>query len=170
MFRCFLPPDAPAPFPAAEVHCPDGDGRYLLQGKVLLTTVSQVLEAAKQHCNPREHTVLSDVPAYYKEGLNNESVAPDVYVTRWHAMKRKSTCKLWVEGRPPDFAVEAVSASSTRKELEGDKREPYERIGTSACGKSLSNGGPAILWHLDVGLIGSGVSRDWIRPQSQFRS
>ena len=63
------------PFPAAEVNYPNGDGRYLSQGKVHLTTVSQLFQAARQHWNPREHTALSHVLIYCKEGLNTESVA-----------------------------------------------------------------------------------------------
>ncbi|MDE0105288.1 MAG: hypothetical protein OXN89_23170 [Bryobacterales bacterium] len=47
------------PFPAAEGHYPDGDGRYLSQSKVHLTTVSQLAKAAKQHRIPREHGVAA---------------------------------------------------------------------------------------------------------------
>lgn len=52
------------------------------------------------------------------------SVASDVFVVLDHDLGRRSTYKLWAEGKPPDFALEVISSSS-RIRNRSEKKDLY---------------------------------------------
>ena len=93
----------------------------------------------KQHFLHRSDVVVEgDMFLYYAEGQEDarrvrgkrvgKFVAPDVIVVLDHDLGDRGTYKLWEEGKPPDYAMEVISASSEVRNRE-TKRSLYERIG-----------------------------------------
>jgi Uma2 family endonuclease len=74
--------------------------------------------------------VSGNLLMYYEQGNPYQAVAPDLFVVRGVAKRRRHTYRLWEEGKGPDFVVEFTSRS-TRWEDQTTKRGLYELLGVS---------------------------------------
>ena len=73
--------------------------------------------------------VGADMFLYYKEGVPQSVVAPDVFVvTQTHKRHLRNIFQTWIEGRVPELVIEIMSPSSVRRDTV-EKYEVYERLG-----------------------------------------
>ncbi|MDE0103894.1 MAG: Uma2 family endonuclease [Bryobacterales bacterium] len=118
---------------------PDSDGRFLPENPLQANAIIELRNNLKQHFRHRSHVVVKgDMFLYYAEGQADERivrgrrvgkyVAPDVIVVLDHDLGGRGTYKLWVEGKPPDFAMDVISPSSEVR-IRDAKHRTYERIG-----------------------------------------
>ena len=111
------------------VHYPDSDGHFLPENPKQAAAILNLRLALKMHFQDADNVVLEgDMFLYYKQGDPTKSIAPDVFVVLDHNLGGRGTYKLWLEGKPPDFALEVVSPESETRNHE-DKRRLYARLG-----------------------------------------
>lgn len=103
------------------------------------SAIVEFRNSLQQHFRHRRNVVLEgDMFLYYAEGQADKRrvlgkkvgkfVAPDVIVVLDHDLGDRLVYKLWVEGKPPDFAMEVISPSSEARNRK-KKRDLYARIG-----------------------------------------
>jgi len=112
-----------------EIYYPDSDGQPMAESTVhwnVMVDTAQVL--ARRYAETPDVWVGSNLLLYYVEGRPELSVAPDVLVVRGVAKWDRPIFKLWEEGHPPCFVLEATSNSSRRQDPT-KKKEIYKRIG-----------------------------------------
>ena len=118
-----------APVAEKTLHFPDSDGRFLPENhRQAEAIVSLRCDLQAHFYGPRDAFVGGNMFVYYDPSDANKSVSPDVFVVLDHDLGDRQTYKLWVEGKPPDFAVEVVSPSS-RVRNRTDKKDLYARLG-----------------------------------------
>ena len=111
------------------IHYPDSDGHFLPDNPLQAWALVRLRVSLEEHFRNVPNVVLEgNMFLYYEQGDNTKSVAPDMFVVLDHDLGRRGTYQLWVEGKPPDFALEVVSPSSKIRNHE-DKRELYARLG-----------------------------------------
>ena len=111
------------------VHCPDSDGHFLPDNPLQARAVINVRCALRDHFDQVDNVVLEgDMFMYYEDGNPGASTAPEVFVVLDHDLGRRGVYKFWEEGKPPDFALEAISQSSKLRNSK-DKRALYARLG-----------------------------------------
>ena len=129
----------PLPVFAESIEYPDSDGHFLPENPLQSKAIVEVRASLNQHFEGVPDVVLEgDMFMYYAQGEADERrvhgrrvgkyVAPDVFVVLDHRPRKRSTYKLWEEGKPPDFALEVISPSSELRNRR-DKKALYERIG-----------------------------------------
>ena len=118
-----------APLDLDPVHYPDSDGHFLPENPLQARAIISVRVNLMRHFQDVPNIVLEgDMFLYYKKGKPRKSVAPDVFVVRDHDLGKRMTYKLWVERKPPDFALEVVSPTSeVRNQV--DKKALYASLG-----------------------------------------
>ena len=118
-----------APLDPDPVHYPDSDGRFLPENPLQARAIISVRVNLMGHFQDMPNIVLEgDMFLYYKKGKPRKSVAPHVFVVRDHDLGKRTTYKLWVERKPPDFALEVVSPTSkVRNQV--DKKALYASLG-----------------------------------------
>jgi hypothetical protein len=116
-----------------EIHYPDSDGQPMAESTVhwnVMVDTAQVL--ARRYAETPDVWVGSNLLLYYVEGRPELSVAPDVLVVRGVAKWDRPIFKLWEEGHPPCFVLEATSNSSRRQDpgfrLTAQGYEPIPRL------------------------------------------
>ncbi len=80
---------------------------------------------------------------YYEEGNPSRSVSSDCYVaydSDVELLLGNNTYRLWEMGKPPDFALEIASVSTSTADT-GSKRELYARLAISEYWRYDSTGG-----------------------------
>ena len=124
---------------AEPIEYPDSDGHFLPDNPLQSNAIVQLRINLEQHFKDVPNVVVEgDMFMYYAQGEADERrvhgrrvgkyVAPDVFVVLGHDLGRRSTYKLWEEGKPPDFAMEVISPSSELRNRR-DKKALYSRIG-----------------------------------------
>ena len=107
-------PNTHAPRAADDVFYPSSDGRPMAentwQSEVLLHTAGDLGAA-----HP-EAFVAVDLLVYPERGNRYKSIAPDVLVALGRKMDRRSSYKVWEEGKPPDWVLEVASPSTEEKD------------------------------------------------------
>ncbi|MDE0102698.1 MAG: Uma2 family endonuclease [Bryobacterales bacterium] len=117
-----------APVAEKTLHFPDSDGRFLPENHRQAEAIVSLRSDLQAHFRGvRDVTVRGNLFIYYDPDDTRKSVSPDVFVVLNHDMGERKTYKLWVEGKPPDFAMEVVSPSS-RIRNRTDKKELYARL------------------------------------------
>ena len=117
------------PVAAESVHYPDSDGHFLPDNPLQAHAVINVRFALQEHFGEVDNVVLEgDMFMYYEEGNPAASIAPDVYVVLDHDLGKRGVYKFWEEGKPPDFALEVISPSSTIRNAK-EKRVLYAQLG-----------------------------------------
>ena len=122
----------------APLEYPDSDGRFLPENPLQANAIVELRANLKQHFLHRSDVVVEgDMFLYYAEGQEDERrvlgkrvgkfVAPDVIVVLDHDLGGRGTYKLWVEGKPPDFAMEVISPSSEVRNRE-EKKALYAKL------------------------------------------
>ena len=111
------------------VHYPDSDGHFLPENPKQAAAIVNVRLALTMHFHYVDNVVLEgDMFLYYQQGDPNKSIAPDVYVVLDHDLGGRGTYKLWLEGKPPDFALDVISPESDIHN-HGDKQSLYAKLG-----------------------------------------
>ena len=129
----------PPPVFAEPIEYPDSDGHFLPENPLQSNAIVEIRASLKQHFDGVPDVVLEgDMFMYYAQGEADERrvhgrrvgkyVAPDVFVVLGHHPRKRSTYKLWEEGKPPDFVLEVISPSSELRNRR-DKKALYSRIG-----------------------------------------
>ena len=114
---------------AETLHYPDSDGHFLPDNPLQARAVISLRNDLEQHFEGVPNVVLEgDMFLYYRRGDLSASVAPDVFVVLDHDLGRRPTYQLWVEGKPPDFALEVISPSSAIRNQES-KKQLYASLG-----------------------------------------
>ena len=125
------------------IEYPDSDGHFLPPHPLQSNAIVELRGNLKQHFQDMPNVVMEGgMFMYYAEGEADERrvlgrrvgkyVSPDVFVVLDHDLGRRPTYKLWVEGKPPDFALDVISPSSDLRNQQ-DKLELYGRIGVREC-------------------------------------
>ena len=71
--------------------------------------------------------VTTDILVYYRPGVVEARVAPDVLVAFGVGRHHRSSYIVWDEGKPPDWVLEVASPSTVEKDLD-EKRAIYEAL------------------------------------------
>jgi Uma2 family endonuclease len=115
----------------AEVEYPESDGQPLAETDVHIQLLFDLRGMLTQHFASEPDVYVSGNNfLYYQEGDPHQVVSPDSYVVRGlaRAKEPRRTYRLWVEGKAPDWVLEATS-DSTRLQDIGAKKGLYEAMG-----------------------------------------
>ena len=129
----------PLGVPLEPIEYPDSDGHFLPPHPLQANAIVELRFSLEQHFRGAPDVVLEgNMFMYYAQGEADERrvhgrrvgkyVAPDVFVVLGHDLGKRSTYKLWEEGKPPDFALEVISPSSELRNRR-EKKALYQRIG-----------------------------------------
>lgn len=89
-----------------EVYYPDSDGQPLGDNDWQFTAILAAVATLRVHFAERPDVyVFGDMFIYYVEGDPERSVAPDVCVSFGVPKHKRMVCKLWEEGKAPDFVM-----------------------------------------------------------------
>ena len=112
------------------IHYPSCDGKPMSENAAQWWSVQDdggVLRCRYEH-DPNV-LVVGDVLIYPKQGQPKINVAPDILVAFGvPKLPPRSSYKVWVEGKAPDFVMEVASAS-TWKSDRGPKKALYAEMG-----------------------------------------
>ena len=107
----------PAAAGVAEARFPDSDGRFLPENDTQAEAILSVRYALTRHYSGVEDVYLAgNLFVYYDADDDAVSVAPDVFVVLGTARGRRTSYKVWEEGKPPDFVLEVISPRSKDRE------------------------------------------------------
>ena len=99
-----------------DVFYPSSDGKPMAenmwQGDVILNSVGDL-----RAIHP-EALVAADILMYPEEGNRYNNIAPDVLVAFDIGTHKRSTYRVWEEGKPPDWVLEVASPSTGEKDRE----------------------------------------------------
>ena len=111
---------------ADDVFYPSSDGKPMAenmwQADAILNTVGDL-----RAIHP-EALVAADILMYPEEGNRYNSIAPDVLVAFGIGTHKRSSYKVWEEGKPPDWVLEVASPSTEEKDR-CSKRDDYAAMG-----------------------------------------
>ena len=119
----------PAAARVAEARFPDSDGRFLPENDTQAEAILSVRYALTRHYSGVQDVYLAgNLFVYYDADDDAVSVAPDVFVVLGAARGRRTSYKVWEEGKPPDFVLEVISPRSKDRDLV-DKAGKYAAMG-----------------------------------------
>ena len=109
-----------------DVFYPSSDGKPMAEN----TWQSEVIRHAAGEISVMhpDALVAMDVLVYPERGNQYNSIAPDVLVALGLGMGRRSSYKVWEEGKPPDWVLE-VASPSTEENDRCSKRDDYAAMG-----------------------------------------
>ncbi len=111
------------------IESPSSDGKPMAESQEQARTMTYACQALELHFGEDGDTSIAiDLPAYYVEGEPKKRVAPDVMVVHGVPSRRRGSCRVWEEGKAPDFVLEVLSDSTNAKD-ESDKRKEYAAMG-----------------------------------------
>ena len=114
------------------VFYPDSDGAPLPDGSEQYHEFLQVNTLLQGRYADQPTTIVSgNTFVYYDQGAAWRSISPDCYVAfdvDPEDIRRHNHYRIWVVGKPPDFALEIASEHTAQNDLH-DKRELYAIIG-----------------------------------------
>ena len=111
------------------IEYPSEDGKPMAESdyqRDSLIYAVKVLEIYFQ--NQDDVYVSGNLLIYYKEGDENTSIAPDVFVVFGIDKRQRSSYLVWEEGKGPDFVLEILSPGTKNNDLE-KKPETYAALG-----------------------------------------
>ena len=112
------------------VYYPSGDGKPMAEHEWQASAIragANVLDVY-YHDDPSVY-VATDLLVYPTEGRATERVAPDLMVVLGiPKLPKRSSYKVWIEGKAPDFVLEVASPSTWRADR-GWKRDLYAAMG-----------------------------------------
>ncbi len=122
-----------APFsPTTEPEYPDSDGKPMAESDPTRKGLTYAVEALELYFSDRPEVYVSGNSfVYYRQGVKDAVVAPDVYVVFGVEKRDRKSFRVWQEGgATPDFIIEITSAS-TRHTDSVDKRRTYADLGVT---------------------------------------
>ena len=113
----------------ATVDYPSSDGQPMAETDHQRTPLTYAVDRLRHHFRDRPDVyVTGNLFIYYQKGNPRAVVAPDVFVVLGVDNADRSTYRLWVEPKAPDFVLE-ITSRSTRREDQVSKRALYRSLG-----------------------------------------
>ncbi len=115
----------PVTYPPTDIDYPTSDGRPMAETELhrdLMIDLIRTLQGWFVHDNMV--CVSGNMLVYYEEGNKRRHVAPDVFVVKGVAKRRRDYYLIWAEGKSLDLAIELTS-ESTREEDIDEKKSLY---------------------------------------------
>jgi len=110
-----------------EIFYPETDGKPMAETDTHRDLMIDLIEALKDFFRDDPLVYVSgNLLIYFQEGDPRVCVAPDVFVVKGVAKKRRRIYKLWEEKKSPDFVLELTSRSTASEDLQ-EKRQIYEQ-------------------------------------------
>ncbi len=108
---------------------PDTDGAPMAESDPARDYLIYAVEALSLYFQEREDVYVSgNLFIYYKQGIPDAVVAPDVFVVFGVSDRKRLSYKVWQEGgKTPDFVLEVTSAT-TRNSDEEEKPQKYAQM------------------------------------------
>lgn len=108
---------------------PSSDGRPMAESDLHLEEMLYLIAALRDRYQEMQDVyVAGNLLLYYVRGDRKACLAPDVFVVKGVAKRRRKSYLLWKEGRAPSFVIEVTSESTRDEDIE-KKRDRYERMG-----------------------------------------
>ena len=106
------------------------EGHWIAQSVAHGEAVRQAATALDHHFRDRADVLVAmELVVYFQRGHAEAKVQPDVQVVLGVPRGvRRSTYKVWEEGKAPDFVLEVASPSTANKDAQR-KAQQYSRIG-----------------------------------------
>ena len=101
------------------------------QNPTILRFINIIDAHLKSLYSPEEVFIDTNTPVCYNRDNLNDRVMPDVYIAfnvDAQAIRQRKLYLPWEAGKPPDFALEVGSESTSQNDL-GPKRDRYAQIG-----------------------------------------
>lgn len=113
-----------------EVVYPDTDGAPMAESDPTRDYLIYGVEALSIYFQNRDDVYVSgNMFIYYKQGIPDAVIAPDVFVVIGVEKKKRKSYKVWDEGgKVPSFVME-VTSKSTQEQDEEDKPKKYAGMG-----------------------------------------
>ena len=113
----------------AKVRYPSSDGKPMAESDFQRTPLMYAVGRLRRHFRRRRDVYVSgNLLIYYEEGVPGAVVAPDVFVVFGAANEDRSSYRLWMEPKGPDFVLE-ITSRTTYREDQGKKRAVYQTLG-----------------------------------------
>jgi Uma2 family endonuclease len=113
-----------------EIVYPDGDGRPMTESDPTRDYLIYAVEALSIYFQRRSDVYVSgNLFIYYKQGVPDAVISPDVFVVFGVEKKKRRSYKMWEEGGiPPRFVLE-ITSKTTQEKDERDKPHKYRQLG-----------------------------------------
>jgi len=114
----------------SDVLYPDSDGKPMAESDLARDYLIYCVESLSIYFQSRHDVYVSgNLFIYYKQGVPDAVVAPDVFVVFGVEKKKRQSYKVWEEGsKVPAFVLE-VTSKTTQEKDEEDKPKKYQRLG-----------------------------------------
>ncbi|MGB5961698.1 MAG: Uma2 family endonuclease [Coleofasciculaceae cyanobacterium] len=115
-----------------DIFYPSSDGTPMAESDAARDYLIYGVEALSIYFqNQNDVYVSGNLFVYYKKGVPDAVVAPDVLVVKGVEKKQRMSYKVWEEnGKVPDFVME-VTSKTTQENDEADKPQKYQKMGVS---------------------------------------
>lgn len=112
-----------------EIYYPESDGTPMAETDLHRDEMIDLIKALDRRYRDEPDVYVSgNLFFYYVKGDPRAVVAPDIFLVKGVAKRKRRTYKLWEEGRVPSLVIEVTSDSSQDEDL--SKKKPcYERLG-----------------------------------------
>ena len=118
-----------APLSLSWVEYPASDGQPMAESDIHRDEMIDLITALDDFLRDEPDAyVAGNLFIYYEQGNPRAVIAPDVFVVRGVAKRKRKTYRLWEEGPAPCFVIEVSSRSTRNEDLEG-KMEKYADLG-----------------------------------------
>ncbi|QYO65150.1 Uma2 family endonuclease [Leptolyngbya sp. 7M] len=109
---------------------PDSDGKPMAESDPTRDYLIYGVEALGNYFQDRPDVYVSgNLFIYYKQGVPDAVIAPDVFVVFGVEKKKRRSYKVWEEGgKTPTFVLE-ITSKTTQEQDEEDKPQKYARLG-----------------------------------------
>ena len=113
-----------------EIDYPDSDGAPMAESDPARDYLFYGVEALSIYFQNRDDVYVSgNLFIYYKQGVPDAVVAPDVFVVFGVEKRKRRSYKVWEEGdKLPSFVLE-VTSKTTQENDEEDKPKKYAQLG-----------------------------------------
>jgi Uma2 family endonuclease len=113
-----------------ELVYPDGDGKPMTESDPTRDYLIYAVESLNIYFQERSDVYVSgNLFIYYKQGVPDAVISPDVFVVFGVKKKKRRSYKVWEEGGvTPRFVLE-ITSRSTQENDERDKPQKYRQLG-----------------------------------------
>jgi Uma2 family endonuclease len=112
-----------------EAQYPDSDGESMAENDLSRELMIDCIHTLEDYFEAQSDVYVSGgILIYYKEDDPRKRVAPDVFVARGVAKKKRLLYHRWVEGKMPDVILDIATGDSWASEL-GPKASLYYTLG-----------------------------------------
>src|SRR5262249_28463921 len=98
------------------IHYPESDGKPMGETDVHRDAMVRQIELLRRHFAGQEVYVSGDLLVYYEQGNSKKYIVPDAFVSKGIRPESRRVYKIWIEGKPPDVAIETTSRKTKRQD------------------------------------------------------